>query len=38
MGTEAALTELRAGIGSQFDGAVVDAFEAVIGERSRMPV
>jgi diguanylate cyclase (GGDEF)-like protein len=38
MSTEAALTELRAGIGSQFDGAVVDAFEAVIADRSRMPV
>jgi HD-GYP domain-containing protein (c-di-GMP phosphodiesterase class II) len=38
MSTEAALTELRAGVGSQFDGAVVDAFEAVIADRSRMPV
>jgi diguanylate cyclase (GGDEF)-like protein len=38
MSTEAALTELRAGVGSQFDGAVVDAFEAVIADRSQMPV
>jgi diguanylate cyclase (GGDEF)-like protein len=38
MTTEAALAELRAGIGSQFDGAVVDAFEAVIADRSQMPV
>jgi diguanylate cyclase (GGDEF)-like protein len=36
MSTEAALAELRAGAGSQFDGAVVDAFDAVIDERSRL--
>jgi HD-GYP domain-containing protein (c-di-GMP phosphodiesterase class II) len=38
MTTEAALAELRGGVGTQFDGAVVDAFEAVIAERSRLPV
>jgi diguanylate cyclase (GGDEF)-like protein len=38
MTTEAALAELRAGSGTQFDGAVVDAFEAIIAERSRLPV
>ncbi|HEX7298540.1 MAG TPA: HD domain-containing phosphohydrolase [Solirubrobacteraceae bacterium] len=38
MSTEAALTELRGGVGSQFDGAVVDAFEAVIADRSQLPV
>jgi HD-GYP domain-containing protein (c-di-GMP phosphodiesterase class II) len=36
MTTEAALTELRAGAGSQFDATVVDAFDAVIDERSRL--
>ena len=36
MGTDAALVELRAGAGSQFDGAVVDAFDAVIDERSQL--
>src|ERR671935_2800930 len=36
MGTEAALAELRAGAGSQFDRGVVDAFAAVIDERSRL--
>jgi diguanylate cyclase (GGDEF)-like protein len=36
MGTEAALAELREGAGSQFDAAVVDAFDAVIDERSRL--
>ena len=35
-GTEAALAELRRGAGSQFDAAVVDAFDAVIDERSRL--
>jgi HD-GYP domain-containing protein (c-di-GMP phosphodiesterase class II) len=38
MSTEAALLELRAGAGGQFDGGVVDAFAAVIAERSRLPV
>jgi diguanylate cyclase (GGDEF)-like protein len=38
MSTEAALSELRAGVASQFDGGVVDAFVAVIDERSRLPV
>ena len=37
MGTVAAIAELHAGAGSQFDGAVVDAFAAVIDERSRLP-
>jgi two-component system, cell cycle response regulator len=36
MTTEAALAELRRGAGSQFDTAVVDAFAAVIDERSRL--
>jgi diguanylate cyclase (GGDEF)-like protein len=36
MTTEAALVELRAGAGSQFDADVVDAFDAVIDERSRL--
>jgi diguanylate cyclase (GGDEF)-like protein len=36
MSTEAALVELRAGAGSQFDADVVDAFDAVIEERSRL--
>jgi two-component system, cell cycle response regulator len=36
MGTEAALAELRAGAGSQFDADVVDAFAAVIDDRSRL--
>jgi HD-GYP domain-containing protein (c-di-GMP phosphodiesterase class II) len=36
MSTEEALAELRDGAGSQFDGAVVDAFDAVIDERSRL--
>jgi two-component system cell cycle response regulator len=36
MTTEAALAELRRGAGSQFDAAVVDAFDAVIDERSRL--
>jgi two-component system cell cycle response regulator len=36
MSTEAALAELRRGAGSQFDTAVVDAFDAVIDERSRL--
>ncbi|HSS57214.1 MAG TPA: HD domain-containing phosphohydrolase, partial [Solirubrobacteraceae bacterium] len=36
MATEAALAELRRGAGSQFDAAVVDAFDAVIDERSRL--
>jgi two-component system cell cycle response regulator len=36
MSTEEALAELRAGAGSQFDAAVVDAFDAVIDERSRL--
>ena len=36
MGTEAAVAELRAGAGSQFDAAVVDAFAAVIDERSQL--
>jgi diguanylate cyclase (GGDEF)-like protein len=36
--TNAALAELRAGAGRQFDAAVVDAFAAVIAERSRLPV
>ena len=36
MGTDAALVELHAGAGSQFDGAVVDAFDAVIDERSQL--
>src|SRR5215207_2068815 len=38
MSTEAAIAELRAASGTQFDGAVVDAFEAVIADRSQMPV
>jgi len=37
MSTEEALDELREGAGTQFDVAVVNAFEAVIAERSRMP-
>jgi HD-GYP domain-containing protein (c-di-GMP phosphodiesterase class II) len=37
MSTDAALAELRAGSGTQFDRAVVDAFEATIAERSRLP-
>jgi diguanylate cyclase (GGDEF)-like protein len=37
MGTDAAIAELHAGAGSQFDGVVVDAFAAVIDERSRLP-
>jgi response regulator RpfG family c-di-GMP phosphodiesterase len=36
MTTEAALAELRRSAGSQFDTAVVDAFAAVIDERSRL--
>ena len=36
MGTDAAVAELRAGAGSQFDAAVVDAFAAVIDERSQL--
>jgi HD-GYP domain-containing protein (c-di-GMP phosphodiesterase class II) len=36
MTTEAALAELRRGAGSQFDAAVVDAFDAVIDERSQL--
>ena len=36
MGTEQALVELHAGAGSQFDAAVVDAFDAVIDERSQL--
>jgi HD-GYP domain-containing protein (c-di-GMP phosphodiesterase class II) len=36
MSTERALAELRAGAGAQFDAAVVDAFDAVIDERSRL--
>jgi HD-GYP domain-containing protein (c-di-GMP phosphodiesterase class II) len=36
MTTDAALAELRRGAGSQFDAAVVDAFDAVIDERSRL--
>jgi diguanylate cyclase (GGDEF)-like protein len=36
MSTERAMAELRAGAGSQFDAAVVDAFDAVIDERSRL--
>jgi len=36
MGTEAAVAQLRAGAGTQFDGAVVDAFDTVIGERSQL--
>ena len=36
MSTEAAVTELHAGAGTQFDGAVVDAFDAVIDERSQL--
>jgi two-component system, cell cycle response regulator len=36
MGTEQALVELRAGAGTQFDAAVVDAFDAVIDGRSRL--
>jgi HD-GYP domain-containing protein (c-di-GMP phosphodiesterase class II) len=36
LSTEAALAELRAGAGSQFDAGVVDAFDAVIDERSRL--
>jgi diguanylate cyclase (GGDEF)-like protein len=35
-GTDEALAELRAGAGSQFDTDVVDAFEAIIDERSRL--
>jgi HD-GYP domain-containing protein (c-di-GMP phosphodiesterase class II) len=37
MGTEEAIAELRDGAGTQFDVAVVNAFEAVIAERSKMP-
>jgi two-component system, cell cycle response regulator len=37
MSTEEALVELRDGAGRQFDVAVVNAFEAVIAERSQMP-
>ena len=37
MSTHAAIAELHAGAGSQFDGVVVDAFAAVIDERSRLP-
>jgi two-component system cell cycle response regulator len=37
MSTEEALVELREGAGTQFDVAVVNAFEAVIAERSKMP-
>jgi diguanylate cyclase (GGDEF)-like protein len=36
MNTEAALAELHRGAGTQFDAAVVDAFDAVIDERSRL--
>jgi diguanylate cyclase (GGDEF)-like protein len=36
MGTEEALVELHAGAGTQFDGAVVDAFDAVIDGRSQL--
>jgi two-component system cell cycle response regulator len=36
MTTAAALAELRAGAGSQFDADVVDAFAGVIDERSRL--
>jgi HD-GYP domain-containing protein (c-di-GMP phosphodiesterase class II) len=36
MSTQRALAELRAGAGTQFDVAVVDAFDAVIDERSRL--
>jgi two-component system cell cycle response regulator len=36
MSTEAAVTELHAGAGTQFDAAVVDAFHAVIDERSQL--
>ena len=36
MSTEAALAELHAGAGTQFDAAVVDAFDAVIDERSQL--
>jgi HD-GYP domain-containing protein (c-di-GMP phosphodiesterase class II) len=36
MSTEAAVAELRRSAGSQFDSAVVDAFDAVIEERSRL--
>jgi diguanylate cyclase (GGDEF)-like protein len=36
MTTEAAMAELRRGAGTQFDTAVVDAFDAVIDERSRL--
>jgi diguanylate cyclase (GGDEF)-like protein len=36
MSTDAALAELHAGAGSQFDADVVDAFDAVIDERSRL--
>lgn len=35
--TEAALAELHRGAGSQFDATVVDAFDAIIDERSRLP-
>jgi HD-GYP domain-containing protein (c-di-GMP phosphodiesterase class II) len=37
MGTDAAIAELHAGAGTQFDRVVVDAFAAVIDERSRLP-
>lgn len=37
MSTDAALAELRVGAGTQFDDAVVDAFEAIIAERSQLP-
>jgi HD-GYP domain-containing protein (c-di-GMP phosphodiesterase class II) len=37
MGTAAAIAELHAGAGTQFDGVVVDAFAAVIDERSELP-
>jgi HD-GYP domain-containing protein (c-di-GMP phosphodiesterase class II) len=37
MSTEEALVELRDGAGTQFDVAVVNAFEAIIADRSRMP-
>jgi two-component system cell cycle response regulator len=36
MGTEEALVELHAGAGTQFDAAVVDAFDAVIDDRSQL--
>jgi two-component system cell cycle response regulator len=36
MSTEAALAELRRGAGTQFDATVVEAFDAVIDERSRL--